>query len=137
VSVAQFDGNPKTESFDEKPKNASVVIPPPTITDPHDLQLEPLDLGGHEELEDEPGVDEGAPGAEELDSSDDMDEDNEILFEIPGRIRISRRKHLRMSLSLRLVKKENAVADAFLGCKILNNWSAVGFIEGEVVKRNV
>ena len=41
-----------------------------------------------------------------------------------------------MSLSLRLVKKENAVADAFLGCKILNNWPAVGWIEGEVVKRN-
>ncbi len=102
MSVAQFDGNPKTESFDKKPKNASV-----------------------------------APGAEELDSSDDMDEDNEILFEIPGRIRISRRKHLRMSLSLRLVKKENAVAEAFLGCKVLNNWPAVGFIEGEVVKRNV
>ena len=45
VSVAQFDGNLKTESFDKKPKNASV-----------------------------------APGAEELDSSDDMDEDNEILI---------------------------------------------------------
>ena len=59
---------------------------------------------------DEPEVDERAPGAEELDSSDDMDEDNEILFEIPGRIRVSRRKHLRMSLPLRLVKMENAVA---------------------------
>ena len=28
------------------------------------------------------------------------------------------------------------VADAFLGCKIHNNWPAVGWIEGEVVKRN-
>ena len=86
---------------------------------------------------DEPEVDERAPGAEVLDSSDDMNEDNEILFEKPGRIRVSRRKHLRMSLSLRLVKKENAVADAFLGCKPLNNWPAVGLIEGEFVKRNV
>jgi hypothetical protein len=110
VSVAQFDGKPKTESLDGKPENESVVIPPPTITDPHDLQLEPLDLGVHEESEGEPGVDERAPGAEVLDSSDDMDEDNEILFEIPGRIRVSRRKYLRIRLSLRLVKKENAVA---------------------------
>ncbi len=35
------------------------------------------------------------------------------------------------------VKKENTEADAFIGCKILYNWSAVGWIEGEVVKRNV
>ena len=66
--LLKFDGNPKNESF---------VIPPPTITDPHDLQPQPLDLGVHEESEDEPGVDEGAPsGAEVLDSNDDMDEDN-------------------------------------------------------------
>jgi len=44
---------------------------------------EPLHLRVHAESEDEPGVDEGAPGAEVLDSSDDMDEDDEILFEIP------------------------------------------------------
>ncbi len=31
----------------------------------------------------------------------------------------------------------NAVGDAFLGCKILYNWPAVGWIAGEVVKRNV
>jgi hypothetical protein len=41
----------------------SFVIPPPTFTGPHDLQPQPLDLGVHEELEDEPGVDEGARGA--------------------------------------------------------------------------
>ena len=35
------------------------------------------------------------------------------------------------------VKKDNAVTDAFLGCKILYNWTAVGWIEGELVKRNV
>jgi hypothetical protein len=45
-------------------------------------RAEPLDLKVHEESEDEPGVDEGAPGAQVLDSIDDMDEDNEILFEI-------------------------------------------------------
>ncbi len=37
-----------------------------------------LDLGVHRESEDEPGMDEGAPGAELLDSNDDMDEDNGI-----------------------------------------------------------
>ena len=36
-----------------------------------------------------------------------------------------------------IINKDNAVADAFLGCKILYNWSAVGWTEGEVVKRNV
>ena len=35
-----------------------------------------------------PGVNEGSPGAEVLDSNDDMDEDNDISFEIP-RIRVS------------------------------------------------
>ena len=35
------------------------------------------------------------------------------------------------------VKKDNAVADSFLGCKILYTWTAVGWIEGELVKRNV
>ena len=83
VSMAEFNGNPKNESFDGKPKNESFVIPLPTITGPHDLKPEPLDFGVHEESEDEPGVDEGAPGVEVLDSSDDMDEDNEILFKIP------------------------------------------------------
>ena len=29
------------------------------------------------------------------------------------------------------------MADVFLGCKLLYNWPAVGWIEGEVVKRNV
>ena len=29
-------------------------------------------------------VDEGAPGSEVLDSNDDMDEDNEIPYEIPN-----------------------------------------------------
>ena len=43
-----------------------------------DDQPQPLDLGVHEESEDEPGVYEVAPGAEVLDSNDDMDEDNEI-----------------------------------------------------------
>jgi hypothetical protein len=33
------------------------------------------------------------------------------------------------------VKKDNAAADAFLGCKILYNWSAVVWIEGELLKR--
>ena len=41
----------------------------------------------HETKEDESGLDEGAPGDEVLDSNDDMDEDNEIPFEIP-RIRV-------------------------------------------------
>jgi hypothetical protein len=63
--------------FDANPKNESFVIPLPTITDPHDLQPQHLDLGVDEESEDEPGVDEGAPsGAEVLDSNDDMHEDN-------------------------------------------------------------
>ena len=70
----KIDGNPKNESFG---------IPPPTITVPHDLQPQPLDLGVHEESEDEPGVDEGAPGAEVLDSNDGTNEDNEIPLEIP------------------------------------------------------
>ena len=48
-----------------------------------DDQPQPLDLGVHEESEDEPGVYEVAPGAEVLDSNDDMDEDNEIPFEFP------------------------------------------------------
>jgi hypothetical protein len=48
--LLKFDGNPKNESF---------VIPPDSITDPHDLQPQLLDLGVHEESEDEPGVDEG------------------------------------------------------------------------------
>lgn len=29
------------------------------------------------------------------------------------------------------VRKDNAVADAFLGCKLLCHWTAVGWIEGE------
>jgi hypothetical protein len=66
----------------------SFVIPP-TITGPHDLQPQPLDVGVHEESEDEPAVDEGAPSAEVLDSNYDVHEDNEIPFEIPGRIRVS------------------------------------------------
>ena len=61
----------------------------PTITGPHDLQLQPLDVGVHEVSEDETAVDEGAPGGEVLDSNYDMHEDNEIPFEIPGRIRVS------------------------------------------------
>jgi hypothetical protein len=69
-----------------KPKNESFVIPPATITGPHDLQPQPLDLGVHEELEDEPGVYEGPPRAEVLDSND---EDNEIPFETQSpRIRV-------------------------------------------------
>ena len=43
----------------------------------------------HEESESEPAVDEGVLGAEVLDSNDDMDEDNKISFEIPGRIQVS------------------------------------------------
>ena len=35
------------------------------------------------------------------------------------------------------LRRENAVTDAFLGCKVLYNWPAVGGIAGEVVKRNV
>ena len=34
-----------------KPKNESFGFPPPTITVPHDLQPQPLDLGVHEESE--------------------------------------------------------------------------------------
>jgi len=34
----------------------------------------------------QPGVHEGDPGAEVLDANDDMDEDNEIPLEMPGRI---------------------------------------------------
>ena len=72
--LLKSNGNPKNESF---------VIPPATITGPHDLQPQSLDLGVCEEWEDDPGVDEGPPsGAEVLDSNDDMDEDNEIPFEI-------------------------------------------------------
>ncbi len=59
---------------------------PPTITGPRDFQPQSLDLGVHEESEDDPWEDEDlirAPGAEVLCSNDDMDEDNEILFEIP------------------------------------------------------
>jgi hypothetical protein len=40
-------------------------------------------LGVYEESADEHRVDEGAPGAQVLDANDDMDEDNEIPFEIP------------------------------------------------------
>ena len=35
------------------------------------------------------------------------------------------------------IKKNNAVADAFLGFKILYNWPAVGWIKAEVVERNI
>ena len=56
-----------------KHKDESFVIPPPTITGPHDLQQELLDLGVPEESESEPAVDEGVPEAEVLDSNDDMD----------------------------------------------------------------
>jgi hypothetical protein len=48
--LLKSDGNPKNESF---------VIPPATITGPHDLQPQSLDLGVHEESEDDTGVDEG------------------------------------------------------------------------------
>ena len=51
----------------------------------------------HEESEDEPGVYEGAPGADKLDSNDDMDEDAKNPFEIPDSMW---HKHHRMSLSL-------------------------------------
>ncbi len=49
-------------------------------------------------------MDEGAPGAEVLDSNDDMDEDNEIPVEIP-------------QCSLTDFKKQDAAANAFLGTK--------------------
>jgi len=75
--------------FDGTPKNESFVVPPPTITGQHDLQPESLNLGVHEESEDEPGVDEGRVLLV-LDSNDDMNEDNEIPFEIPRiRVRLS------------------------------------------------
>ncbi len=46
-------------------------------------------MGGLEESEDDPEVDNvGADGAEVLDSHDNIDEDNGSLFEIP-RIRVS------------------------------------------------
>ena len=48
------------ESPRMRASSQSFVIPPPTFTGPHDLQSHPLDLGVHEESEDEPGVDEGA-----------------------------------------------------------------------------
>ena len=48
--LLKFDGNPKNESF---------VISPATITDPHDLQPQSIDVGLHEESEDKSGVDEG------------------------------------------------------------------------------
>ena len=48
--LLKFDGNPKNESF---------VIPPATIAGPHDLQPQTIDLGVHEESENESGVDEG------------------------------------------------------------------------------
>ena len=50
----------------------------PTITGPHYLQPQTLDLGVHEESEDETGVYESPPGAEMLQSNDDMDDDNEM-----------------------------------------------------------
>jgi hypothetical protein len=40
-------------------------------------------------------------------------------------------KHVAPDESVFEVQKENAVADAFLGCKLLSNWTAVGWIEGE------
>ena len=38
-------------NFDGKPKNEIFVIPPPTITGPHDFQPDSLNLGIHEESE--------------------------------------------------------------------------------------
>ncbi len=61
---------------------------PPTITGPRDFQPQSLDLGVHEESEDEPWEDEDlirTPGTEVLCSNDDMDEDNEILGYVRGR----------------------------------------------------
>jgi hypothetical protein len=101
-----------------------------------DDQPQPLDLGVHEESEHEPGVYEFAPGAEVLDSNDDMDEDNEIPFEFPDGFNLAQAPGSRMSLCLSF-KKEKTVADVFLGFQIQYNWPAVGWIEGEVVKQNI
>ena len=65
-------------------------------------------------------------GAEVLDSNDDMDEDNVIPLEIPDGFELAQAPP---DESVFYVKKENAVADAFPGCKILYNWPAVGWIE--------
>jgi hypothetical protein len=40
--------------LDRSPKNESLDTPPLTITGPHDVQPQPLDVGVHEESEDEP-----------------------------------------------------------------------------------
>ena len=57
-----------------------------------------------------------------LDSNDDMDEDNEIPLEIPDRFELAQTPP---DESVFDVKKENTVADAFPGCKILCDWPAV------------
>ncbi len=53
-----------------------------------------------------------------LDSNDDMDEDNEITFEISDGFELAQDPPDESDFE---VKKENAdaVADAFLGCEIL------------------
>jgi hypothetical protein len=75
------------------------------------------------------------PGAQVLDSNDDMDEDKEIPFEIPDEFQLAQASQDESVQSVFDVKKDNAAADAFLGCKILYNWSAVVWIEGELLKR--
>jgi hypothetical protein len=62
--LLKLDGSPKNESLDTTTLN---------IIGSHDVQPQPLDVGVHEESEYE-----GAPGAEVLDSNDDIDEDNDI-----------------------------------------------------------
>ena len=71
-----------------------------------DDQPQPLDLGVHEESEHEPGVYEVAPGAEVLDSNDDMDEDNEIPFEFPDGFNLAQAPGSRMSLCLSLRRRK-------------------------------
>jgi hypothetical protein len=63
-----------------------------------------------------------------------MDEDNAIPLEIPDGFELA---HAPPDEYVFDVKKENAVADAFPGCKILYNWPAVGWIEGDLLKHEV
>ena len=57
------------------------------------------------------------PGAQVLDSNDDMDEDNEIPCEIPDEFQLEQASQDESVQSVFDVKKDNTAADASLGVK--------------------
>jgi len=76
-------------------KKKSFVIPPSPIIHTHmTFKFQPdllwiWEYMKSQKMSMESLVDEGAPGSEVLDSNDDMDEDNEISYEIPNGVELT------------------------------------------------